>query len=163
MAVSGDLSALALTPDQQARILEAAQAAYPLECCGLLIGNVRVGMGQGSEARVTEILPAANVAETPARAFEIDPRTLLHAHRSARERSEVILGWYHSHPSGVAVPSACDAERAIETGKVWIIVADGDMAAYVAVEQGHVAGRFRPLPLRVISPKKSEEAGHGNG
>lgn len=153
-----DLTELVLTPDQEAQMLAEAQAAHPLECCGLLVGRVQDG-----EARVRDILPAANVADAPERAFEIDPRTLIQAHRNARERGEAILGWYHSHPSGVAVPSACDAERAAENGKVWIIMAQADMAAYVAVEQGHVAGRFRPLPLRVISPVKSEEAGDGNG
>lgn len=152
------LTELALTVEQQAQMLAEAQAAHPHECCGLLIGRAQDGA-----AKVLDILPAANVAEAPERAFEIDPRTLIQAHRSARERGETILGWYHSHPSGVAVPSACDAERAAENGKVWIIMAQAEMAAYVAVEQGHVAGRFRSLPLRVISPAKSEEAGNGNG
>lgn len=156
--MAGDLSLLVLTPEQHARILDESREAHPLECCGLLIGRVQDGA-----ARVAEVLPAANVAEAPERAFEIDPRTLIQAHRGARERGQTILGWYHSHPSGVAVPSACDAERAAENGKAWIIVADGEMAAYASVEQGDVAGRFRPLPVQVISPGKSEEAGHGNG
>jgi len=144
-------------------LFAAAEAAGKIECCGLLIGNVRNGMGQDGVAQVREILPALNVAEAPERAFEIDPRTLLAAHRSARKRGEAILGWYHSHPSGVALPSTCDAERAAENGKVWVIVAGADMAAYVAVQQGDVAGRFRPLPLRVISPEKCKEAMNGNG
>lgn len=153
-----DATALALTAGQRERILAAATAAGALECCGLLIGGWRDGV-----AMVRDVLPAANVSDAPERAFEIDPRTLLTAHRTARERGEAILGWYHSHPSGVAVPSACDAERAAETGKVWVIVAGADMAAYVSAERGDVAGRFRSLPLRVISPQKREEAVDGNG
>ena len=153
-----DFSEVVLSFAQQERMLAETQRAHPLECCGLLIGRAQEGA-----ARVEEVVPAANVAEAPERAFEIDPRTLIQAHRSARERGETILGWYHSHPTGLAVPSACDAERAAENGKVWIIVAEGEMAAYVAVEQGDVAGRFRPLPVRVISSGKSKEAGHGNG
>lgn len=141
------LSELVLTQEQQAQILAEARSAHPLECCGLLIGGYQEGA-----AVVQNVLAAPNVAEAPERAFEIDPRTLLQAHRSAREQGRAILGWYHSHPTGVAVPSACDAERAVETGKVWIIVAEGEMAAYVADTNGHVAGRFRPLPVRVISP-----------
>ena len=142
-----DVSAIVLSAAQQAHILAEAREAHPFECCGLLTGVVEDGA-----ARVREVLPALNVAAAPERAFEIDPRTLIQAHRGARERGEVILGWYHSHPTGLAMPSACDAERAAETGKVWIIVAQGDAAAYVSAEQGDIAGRFLPLPLRVISP-----------
>jgi len=147
-----------LEPGQRDLMLAEAEAAGALECCGLLIGRT-----VGGEARVREVLPARNVAEEPERAFEIDPRTLINAHRNARERGEAILGWYHSHPSGAAYPSACDAERAVELGKAWVIVAGRDMQAYVSAEAGDVAGRFRPLPLRVISPEKSEEAIDGNG
>lgn len=151
-------SVLVLTPEQQALIFSEAKAAGALECCGLLIGKL-----EGGAARVREVLPAQNVAENRERAFEIDPRTLINAHRSAREQGEAILGWYHSHPSGVALPSACDAERAVELHKAWVIVAGRDMQAYVAVKNGNVAGRFRRVPIQVIGSGKTEEAGNGNG
>lgn len=157
-ARSSGPAVLVLTARQQALIFSEAEAAGALECCGLLIGALEDGA-----ARVREVLPAQNVAEDRERAFEIDPRTLINAHRNARERGEAILGWYHSHPSGVALPSACDAERAVEPGKAWVIVAGRDMQAYVAVENGNVAGRFRRLPVQVISSGKTEEAGNGNG
>jgi len=45
---------------------------------------------------------------------------------------------------------------------VWLVVAGGAIGAYVAEERGVVAGRFRPLPLQVISPPETEESGNGN-
>lgn len=143
---SGRLSEVVLPDAGRKAILAAAAAAGARECCGLLVGRVQCG-----QALVREVVPAPNVAEDPARFFEIDPRVLLATHRRVREEGEVLLGWYHSHPSGDIRPSAHDAARAIETGKVWLVAAGGAIGAYVAEEEGAIAGRFRPLPLRVIS------------
>ena len=142
--------------DRQA-ILAEAEAAGRRECCGLLVGRCA-----GGQALVRGVVPARNVAGEPERFFEIDPRVLLATHRQAREAGEAILGWYHSHPGGDSRPSACDAERAVEAGKVWLVVAGGVIGAYVAEEDGAIAGRFRPLPLRVISGRDEKEAGYGN-
>ena len=70
------------------------------EVCGLLLGAGR---------RIDAILPAANVASDPSRHFELDPVTLIAAHRAARAGGPAVIGHYHSHPSGVAAPSPTDA------------------------------------------------------
>ena len=49
------------------------------------------------------------------------------AHRAARDAGPAVIGHYHSHPSGVAVPSATDAACAAPDGTLWLIVA-GDVA-----------------------------------
>ncbi|MCH8685591.1 M67 family metallopeptidase [Pedomonas mirosovicensis] len=151
------LAAVALSPAQRQAILAEAVAAGTRECCGLLVGR-----RDGDLARVIAVVPARNVAREPERFFEIDPRLLIATHRAAREAGETILGWYHSHPRGDVLPSECDAAHAVEAGKVWLVVAGGAIGAYVAEERGVVAGRFRPLPLQVISPPETEESGNGN-
>ncbi|SCW49858.1 Proteasome lid subunit RPN8/RPN11, contains Jab1/MPN metalloenzyme (JAMM) motif [Sphingobium faniae] len=88
------------------------------EICGLLLGG---------EGRIEAIRPAANVAPDPARHFELDPALLIAAHRAARAGGPRIVGHYHSHPGGEAVPSATDAAYARPDGSLWLIVA-GDVA-----------------------------------
>jgi proteasome lid subunit RPN8/RPN11 len=92
-----------------------AQAAEPNEACGLLLGE---------GARVVALAPARNVAETQADAFEVDPVLHLRLQRMARARSgRDVLGVWHSHPRGSAVPSARDREGAWDESLLWLITA----------------------------------------
>jgi proteasome lid subunit RPN8/RPN11 len=94
---------------------EAARRSASEECCGLLLG---------SEA-IEEARPADNVSADPRRRFEIDPQALVDAHRAARSGGPCVLGYYHSHPSGPAEPSATDRAGAAGDGKVWAIIGIG--------------------------------------
>lgn len=98
-------------------------AADPNEVCGLLLGD---------EKRIEAIRPAVNVAPDPARHFELDPAVLIAAHRAARAGGKRITGHYHSHPSGVPVPSAADAASAVADGSLWLIAGDGVARLWVA-------------------------------
>ena len=99
-----------------ARLLAEADAAHPLEACGLLLGR----MGQ-----VQSIVRCANVHPDPLGHFEIDPQSLIDAHRAARGGGPEVLGYYHSHPVGPAAPSATDRAQATGDGRVWAIVGEG--------------------------------------
>ncbi len=111
----------------------ALAAADPLrEICGLLLGE-----GEGVRA----FRPAKNVAPDPARHFEIDPAMLIAAHRDARSGGPAILGYYHSHPSGTTRPSRKDAAQAQPDGMLWLIAAQGGVAAWRS-GQGGLHGRF---------------------
>lgn len=99
-----------------ARLLEQAALGGDEEVCGLVLGE---------GTHIDTILPAANVHPDPRRFFEIDPMVLIAATRAARGGGAQVIGCYHSHPSGVAAPSATDAAMAARDGKLWAIVADG--------------------------------------
>lgn len=120
-----------------ATIVAHAAAALPDESCGILVGR---------DAAIDAAIPAANVAAEPATAFEIDPAALVAAHRGARAGAAVV-GWYHSHPNGVGEPSATDAARAVEDGRLWLIAAAGAVTAWRAGAAGAVHGRFDPVAL----------------
>lgn len=105
---------------EQIMDLAAAQAG---EVCGLLLGE---------PGRIATIRPAANVAPDPARHFELDPAVLLAAYRAARQGGARILGHYHSHPSGVAMPSATDRACATPDGTLWLIVAGRSARLWLA-------------------------------
>ena len=108
-----------------------AEAAYPAECCGLL-----VGAAEGAHAwRVRRVVPSRNLAPADRRdRFEIDPALHLDLQRELRGTGESIVGVYHSHPDGATAPSATDLESAWQPGLVWLIAAvrGGRVAATAA-------------------------------
>ena len=108
------------------------------EICGLLLGT---------GDHVTQLVPCRNVASDPAVRFEIDPGALISAHRAARGGGEQVIGHYHSHPSGLAEPSARDAADAAPNGWLWIIATASEATAWRAVEGGGCHGRFEEVNL----------------
>lgn len=124
---------------EQIRIEAAARPG--VEICGLLLGR---------DGRVEEARPCRNVAVDPARRFEIDPAALLAAHRAARAGGPTILGCYHSHPSGRPEPSARDAAAAEPNGWLWLIVANGQLRGWRAVESGTLFGRYDEVAMTEI-------------
>ena len=110
--------ALEVTSGAIATLLTEAEKAGPEECCGLLLGRGEL---------IDRAHPCANVADDPARRFEIDPAALLAAHKAARAGGPQVLGYYHSHPNGHPLPSASDCEHASGDRRVWAIVASGEV------------------------------------
>ncbi|NIJ08885.1 proteasome lid subunit RPN8/RPN11 [Sphingomonas vulcanisoli] len=118
-----------------ARLLAEAAARPAQEVCGLLFG---------SPDRVDTAEPTANVADDPARTFEIDPATLLRAYKAARAGGPQVIGHYHSHPFGSAVPSDRDWAAA-EPGRLWLILADGAARLWCANATG-----FEEWSIRMV-------------
>jgi proteasome lid subunit RPN8/RPN11 len=127
---------LEVTSGAIATLLAEAARAAPNECCGLLLGAGK---------RIDAVSTAANIAENPARRFEIDPVALLAAHKSARAGGPELVGYYHSHPDGHPVPSATDCEYASGDGRYWAIVAGGEVTFWRDGESG-----FEPVGHRII-------------
>jgi len=113
---------------------DAAKATPDREICGLLFGP---------PGRIDRAEPADNVADRPADMFEIDPRALFAALRAERAGGDRLIGHYHSHPNGSALPSPRDLAAA-EPGKYWLILGSGDARLWVMENGG-----FRELQLVV--------------
>ena len=123
-------SDLTVTRVVLAALIEVAERAAPAEACGLLLGV-------GEEVR--EAPACDNAAADPRRFFEIDPAALIAAHRAQRNGGLAVLGYWHSHPSGLAEPSAEDQRQASGDGKVWGIVGGGAVRFWRDTGQGFVA------------------------
>jgi len=108
--------ALILTPAQLTAIREHALAAYPEECCGLLLGE------PGAERElVASVVPVENRYAEPRRGFELPPDAVACALAQERRGGRDVVGVYHSHPDGVPVPSRRD-EREAWPGWSYLIV-----------------------------------------
>ncbi|WP_422343687.1 Mov34/MPN/PAD-1 family protein [Parasphingorhabdus sp.] len=123
---------------------ELARQAAPEEACGLLFGD----NGTVSSFKATE-----NVAENRLRHFEVDPRDLIAAECAMRDNGPGIIGYYHSHPSGTVEPSKTDAAMAAGDERIWLIINGQDAAAWQAMENGKIYGRFDPITLDCQSTK----------
>jgi proteasome lid subunit RPN8/RPN11 len=94
-----------------------AVTAAPNECCGLLIGR------RNPVSIVTKLEPCANLHPEPTRFFTLDPArqiTLLRALRDSAD--EMLLGHYHSHPTGPAAPSPRDLAAANDAALIWLVI-----------------------------------------
>ncbi|TXC70814.1 M67 family metallopeptidase [Sphingomonas ginsenosidivorax] len=110
-----------------ATLVAAAHVLPEVEVCGLLLGTA---------GRIDAAEACANVAAAPGRTFEIDPVALFAAHRRARAGGPAVVGHYHSHPSGVPVPSPRDAAQAMGDGALWLILGGGEARLWRSVEPG---------------------------
>ena len=91
----------------------------------------------------------ANVSDDPTRRFEIDPTALIAALKAERAGGERVIGYWHSHPSGDATPSATDAAMAAADGKLWVIVAGETVTAWRAGVSG-LHGRFERVEIDLL-------------
>ncbi len=85
-------------------MIEHAEADYPRECCGLILG---VGDQVGA------IEPMVNVwvgeaGHSVRDRYAIDPGEMLRVMLRSRDQGMEVIGIYHSHPDHPAEPSECD-------------------------------------------------------
>jgi len=133
-----------------------AEAAYPYECCGFLLGsdaNHAADAADAASRTVEAILAVKNEREgDPARRrFSIGPQDYLAAERKAEETGLDLVGIYHSHPDHPAVPSETDLAQA-EPWYTYLIVtaergAAGDVAAWRLAED---RSAFAPEEIKVV-------------
>jgi proteasome lid subunit RPN8/RPN11 len=140
-----------LGPGHLKQIIDSAEAAYPAECCGLLVG---LEPDPGSDVwRVTRVEPSENLApEGRNDRFEVDPRLRLRLQRELRDGPNTLIGVYHSHPGGPAQPSATDLESAWEPNLIWLItaVSEGQAIQTTAHRLVDQASRFEVIELRTV-------------
>jgi len=95
-----------IEPDAWRAMVAHAQATYPHECCGAMLGAI------GDEKIVRTALPHENAytGERGSR-YELRPEDLLRADREARSRNLDLVGIYHSHPDCDAYFSETDLKN----------------------------------------------------
>lgn len=116
------------------------QQEHPKEACGILLGL---------NNRVNRLWPAKNVHEKPITNFEIDPQTLIDVHREMRDQDEEILGYFHSHPKGLAMPSVVDQDRALRNNLLWAIKAPEQIRIWRDAHDG-----FVELPFEIFEDQE---------
>ena len=137
---------LTIPRDISEQIRRDAHAAFPEECCGILLGRVV----EPDRREVLAAIPCRNAHPQPGMHYSIAADELIEAQRDARDRHFAIVGFYHSHPSQPAEASSTDQADAYWKGCSYLIlgVNEGglEMESHVcAAEQILV-----PEPLEII-------------
>ncbi len=137
---------IVLPPPLLKQIVDASEAAYPEECCGLIVGRFQAP----DQALATRLAVSDNVSTNDRRQrFEIDPRVRLRVEMEVRGGSERVIGVYHSHPDHRAQPSSRDLSMAFEPDLIWIIasVMDGQAIQVTAHALNANGQQFHEIPL----------------
>ena len=110
-----------VSEEQTTAMREHGERDYPYECCGLMLGRFVDGSKQ-----VSEIYPISNAREEEAKRnrFLIRPEELMRGEKYARDKGLDVVGFYHSHPDDVAVPSQYDLEHAWPTYSYIVMAVD---------------------------------------
>lgn len=95
-----------------ARMIGHVYDGYPLEACGLIVGNGN---------RVERFVPCRNVAAS-ARVYTIDPKEHLRAEMAAEDDGLEVIGVVHSHTHSEPYPSPTDVAQAPDPGWHYVIV-----------------------------------------
>ena len=102
------MSTLRISVDQFERMQSLAEAAYPYEGCGVLVGTPGA-----DHTEVTEVFEGRNlVTDRRHDRYELDPRDIIRAEKQARARGEEVVGFFHTHPDHPARPSQFDQDHA---------------------------------------------------
>jgi proteasome lid subunit RPN8/RPN11 len=137
---------LHISTHQAEALRRAAVDAYPHECCGLL-----AGVGQ-THITVTEVVPTANMAESPSRSFAIDPQAQFDLLRATRDTGRRVVGHFHSHPDGGQVPSTHDLVMAYDPEAIWVVIAVSAGKASLPRAFRHPQGHneFVEVPVSIL-------------
>lgn len=145
-------------PDAVAAAMRAhAEAAYPDECCGAMLGR-----SDGTGRQVVSTIALENAVEDEARRtrYEIAPRDLVSIVLEARRRQLEIAGFYHSHPDCPAKWSSTDLAGAHWIGASYAIIEVRDGSAE-AIHSFRLAGtteedkRFESETVEVVNAPPS--------
>jgi proteasome lid subunit RPN8/RPN11 len=99
-------------------IVSHARETSPEECCGLIGGS--------GDCEAKSIYRLRNVTSNPQLGYEAAPEDLFAAQRQIRERGEILLAIYHSHPrSADPSPSETDIRLAYYPSATYLIVGLG--------------------------------------
>lgn len=88
-------------------MVQHAEATYPNECCGAMLGRIIEGTKHVSMALALENAFRGSQGER----YELRPEDLLAADRAARERGLDLIGIFHSHPDCDAYFSQTDLQN----------------------------------------------------
>lgn len=109
---------LKLTQSCYNSLRQHGEETYPYECCGALLGH----FDEDGAKTVSRIVRCGNTrADSPHNRYHIDPKELIRIQREGRERSEEIVGFYHSHPDHPAQWSPTDLAEAHWFGCSYVI------------------------------------------
>jgi len=125
-----------LTANAYEQLLTHCRSVFPMEACGLLITS-----SCDTPSVIDIIHPIANVHPQPHSAFAFDPSDWISAMYQIEQRQQLLIGYYHSHPRSLPIPSSADSTGMLpQIGAITLIVSlctdEPDFRAYSRCADG---------------------------
>jgi proteasome lid subunit RPN8/RPN11 len=140
--------AIKLTQQLQQRIFQQMEGTFPNEGGGFLLGTK-----QGDDTLIADVIQVENVFETEEQyhRYAMTPQNWMKMEDEADARGLTLVGYYHSHPNHVAIPSEFDREHALPNF-VYIItsVMQGKAIEMLVWELTHDRSRFDARTLEIV-------------
>lgn len=119
------------------------RAAWPQECCGILLSAPE------APEVVSMVMPSRNVApQQRDRRYKLDYKVQLRALELERSGVALVAGYYHSHPLAEPYFSTADIEHAVEDA-VYVVVGGGRQSPRVRAWKMNGSG-FLEEPLELV-------------
>lgn len=144
---------LRIEPEVRAAMVRAAEAAAPLEACGLIGGR---------DGRLTRLYNLTNL-DASAEHYMLDPEEQFAAVKDMRVRGLELLAIWHSHPATPARMSEEDLELAYTPDVVYLIVSlaspEGPELRGFTVREG----RSDQVELEIVGVKEAKSFSQPEG
>ena len=141
---------LLLSSGLEAETRTAGEAAYPDECCGVLIGEID-SEGIKTVKRTEAVNNSREDGEKYHR-FLITPEDVFRAEQIARAAKLELIGFYHSHPDHPASPSEYDRDNALPFYSYVIVsVEKGRAKEFSSWELAADRTKFLPEKIEILS------------
>ncbi len=140
------MTTLHLPQSARKELEDMVRAGYPLETCGLLVGQQ-----SNDHVRVSRVVQAQNLNKERAHdRYELAPEAFIATDSEAQKAGLEIVGVWHSHPDHPARPSEVDRKSAWE-GWSYLILAvkrDGvhDLRSWRLVSEHFVEEAIESCP-----------------
>lgn len=140
-----------------------AEAGYPHEACGILVGDM-----DGDAKRVAYAAPVRNAwtaqddeggGHDLRDRYLIDPEDIVRVDREAAKRGHDIIGFFHSHPDWPSRPSETDRAWAWPVVSFVIVsVRDGGSATIQSWVLADGGAQFEEELIEVVADARERQA-----
>lgn len=135
-----------LSTEHAAIMVQHARTAAPHEACGII---------GGTGERAERIIPVPNAAADPLHHYRLNDADFVRAIYDLEAAGLELIGFYHSHPTGDALPSATDVRLATYPDSAYLIIGLRDRQPQLAAWQ-MIYGAVERLPLYIQAEPPAE-------
>jgi proteasome lid subunit RPN8/RPN11 len=112
----GDAFSVKLNLSLETDLLSACRQRLPYETCGIVFGTEIDGLVTTDGYAIIR-----NRSSSPTDAFSFHPEDWVSAYFETQRNQRNIVGFFHSHPQSMAVPSLSDELGFMPWGTYWIV------------------------------------------
>ncbi|WP_308634672.1 Mov34/MPN/PAD-1 family protein [Paenibacillus silvisoli] len=139
-----------ITSDAYRLLVENCSLSLPNEACGILASDA-ASPASPSKHTVTAIYPIQNRSSSPRSRFDFEPAAWIEACYSMQKNRQSLVGYFHSHPSSLPLPSPSDLRGLHASSTTYWIVSLLQPNSPIIQPYWVEGGTFTPLMLTQIS------------